>query len=161
MNILINTVGFISEIPGSDIAIRSPHNSTLYIGIFGGIIYFLLKTKLKYCGIFMIISSLILYSFEENPNIIFAPGIDTPCYIEDGKFYAPSKRKGWRKFISIQRNLGFSGELEKMELEDCLVERKKYENGLFIWSKNGKIIRKCQIAQRLHPYCPAFFEDLD
>jgi competence protein ComEC len=158
LNFLIEMVGYISNLPGSDITLRSPCNSSLYICIFGGILLCLLKTRLKYVGVFAIAFSVILYYFEESPDIIFPPNSNSVCYIENGEFYTTSVREGRNKILSIQRNLGFSGKPIKKELENNFIERRKYGQGLFIWTKNGKIIKRRQIAKRIHPYCPAYFE---
>ncbi|MDR0744764.1 MAG: ComEC family competence protein, partial [Holosporales bacterium] len=158
LNVLINTVGYVASLPGAVIAIRSPNNCTLYLCLFGGILLCLLKTKLKYVGVFAIICSVLSYFLETPPNIIIPPNSRAICYIEDNKFYTTSIREGRNKILSIQRNLGYSGKLEKKERNNEYI--KKYEQGLFVWTKNGKIIRKCQIAKRPHPYCPALYEDV-
>lgn len=159
LSLFIDILGWISEIPGSNLAVKSPENLTLYMIITGGIILCLLKTKLRHIGSMMMFIGLLFWVFESKPDIIIPPETDAICFIEDGKFYATSKQKGRNKILAIQRNLGFSGDIEKKDFkrDHIKFEKKIYKQGLFIWSKNKKVK---QIAQNQHPYCPAFYEDV-
>ena len=161
LNLLVNSVGFVSELPGSDIAVRSPHIFTLYICVFGGIILCLLKTNIKHFGNILIAASMLLYYFEKSPNIIIPPDAAIACFIENGKFYTTSLKSGRNKVLAIQRNLGFSGDLVKKDLDTDEIDIQKYEKGLFIFKEGGSLERICQIANRVHPYCPAYFESVE
>jgi hypothetical protein len=159
-NILISltdVMGFVANLPESTITIRSPTTETLYAIMIGGIILVLLKTKIRHIGSMMICYGLLSWIFEKSPDIIVPPDSDVVCFIEDGKFYTTSLQKSRPKVLSIQRNLGFDGKLCKKEIEHFPFERKKYPQGLFIWSKTNKVK---QIAKRNHPFCPANFEEL-
>ncbi len=103
----------------------------------------------------LLISGVLLWKFEEKPDVIIFPNSEVICFAENGNFYTTSIQKGRRNSLSIQRNLGFYGKLIKKTFEK---DFDKYENGLFIWLKKGYIK---EIAQRKHPYCPAYFKTLN
>ncbi len=161
ITVLVACISFVSSLPGSDISLKSPTQLTLSVMIIGGIILCLLKTKLKHIGSLAMFASLVLYYFDKTPNVVFPPEEPVVCFVEDGKFYTTSIQKGKNKIKSIQRNLGFQEDLVKKEFkgfED--VERKIYKQGLFLWTKDGKILDRKQISQKRHPYCPAYYENL-
>ena len=157
LNKLTLILGFISEIPGSNLTIKSPSLIALYIMVFGGIILCLLKSKLRLIGAGGILIGFLLWIFESKPDVIFPPATDSVCFIENGKFYTKSLQKGRKAMLSIQRNLGFDGKLEKKDFP-YEFEQKKYENGLFIWHKTNQFK---ELAKRAHPYCPAYFIDIN
>ncbi len=142
----------ISALPYSNIAIKSPSLTALYILILGGIILCLLRTKLRHFGWLGIIWGILFWAIEEKPDIIISPESDVVCFVENGNFYTTSIQKGKRNSLSIQRNLGFDGKLIKRNFEK---DFGKYENGLFVWSKKGYAK---EISQSHHPYCPAYFK---
>ncbi|MDR0942669.1 MAG: ComEC/Rec2 family competence protein [Holosporales bacterium] len=158
---LTHMMGLVADIPGSAITVRSPGALALYTIMAGGIILALLKTKIRHIGTSLICCGLLFWILEESPDIIVPPNSDVVCFIENGKFYATSLKKDRPRVLSVQRNLGFDGKLEKKEIA-CFpfagfqFEKGKYPRGLFVWSKTNKIK---QIAKRRHPFCPASFED--
>jgi competence protein ComEC len=160
LNNLTQCLGMIAALPGSNLVIKSPDILTLYTMVIGGIILCLLKSKIRHIGTGLIGLSSIMWIFESKPDIIFPPQIDAACYIEDGSCYATSLKRGRNSLLSIQRNLGYSGPLQKKELNIDGLEMKAYKNGLFIWIQNGHILKMKQIAERKHPYCPAHFEKI-
>ena len=160
IDLLIMAISYVSSMPGSDIALRSPNNLTLTLMVIGGILLCLLKTRLKHIGSFIVAFSLITYIFEKNPDIVVPPGSEVVCFVKDGVFYSTSLQKGRNKVNSIQKNLGFSGAISKKEFTDFKLDKRTYNQGLFFWTKNGKIVEKKQIAKRRHPYCPAYYESL-
>jgi competence protein ComEC len=153
---LIATVGYISELPGSIVVIKSPTIWALYLIVIGGVIWALLKTYLRNLGCIPLLVGVLLWIFEEPPDIIVPPRTDTVCFAEDGTFYSTSLQKGRRQVLSIQRNTGFDGKLIKKEISNFPLERRMYEDGLYIWSKSKRIMR---LAKRKHPYCPAYLVD--
>ena len=159
INILITCISYVASMPGSDIALKTPSTSTLFIMILGGVVLCLLKTRLRHIGSFAICISLILYLFEKTPDIIIPPKANVVCFVKDGVFYSTSTSKGRNKVKSIQRNLGFSGEIKKSVNVDFSIEQKIYDQGLFLWTKNEKILKKRQLANKRHPYCPTFYEN--
>jgi competence protein ComEC len=156
INLMIKIMSFVSDLPGSEIPLRSPTVLIMSTIILGGIILCLLRTKLRHVGTALIFVSLFLYVFvQKNPYIIMVPEEDNlVCVIEGDKLYANSKRKGRNKIDSIMRNLGIMGEINKLS-EDFKIPPYKYDKkyGLFIW-KNGDIK---QIAKRRHQFCPAYY----
>lgn len=160
LNVLIESVSFVSDLPGADIVVRSPHLLTLYICVFGGIILCLLKTNLKHLGSALITVSACIYFLEKSPNIIIPPDSKTACFVEDGKFFTTSLRSGRNKVLAIQRNLGFSGDIVKKQLNISGIEIKNYEKGLFVFQEGDSLQNRCCIAERVHPFCPAYFESL-
>ncbi|MDR1390964.1 MAG: ComEC/Rec2 family competence protein [Holosporales bacterium] len=154
LNQLTFLLGLISEIPGSNLTVKSPDILTLYMIVFGGIILCILKTSLRHVGSALMLIGTLIWIFEKKPDIIIPPESDIICFVKDGNFYTTSVRKGRKKALSIQRNLGFSGKLEKKEAH--FLEKKECPKGLFIWSKQNKVK---QIAEKIHPYCPTHFEN--
>jgi ComEC/Rec2-related protein len=158
LNALTQCLGIISELPGSNLVIKSPDILTLYIMVIGGILLCLLRSRARHLGTGLIGISSIMWILEKKPDIVFPPQVASACYVEDGTFYVTSLKKGRNKLLSIQRNLGFSGDLKKKALNFDGVEVREYKNGLFIWTQNGHILEKKQLAERKHPYCPAYLE---
>jgi competence protein ComEC len=162
INFLADCVGYISTIKGSNVIIRSPQTLTLYILIIGGIILCLLKTRLRHIGSLFVATSSVLWIFERGPNFIIPPNIDEACIIRDGKLLATSIRKGRNQFISIQRNLGLSGKIEKIEKCELPADCKIHERGLFLWiNEHGEITKACTTAKKRHPFCPTTFQRID
>ncbi|MDR0630444.1 MAG: ComEC/Rec2 family competence protein [Holosporales bacterium] len=157
IKILIECVSWVSTIPGSSLTIKSPQIETLYILIIGGIILCVLQTKLRSIGAGLIGIATLLWIFEKKPNLIIPPDTSEACLVKEGEFYVTSLQKARNKFLAIQRNLGLSGKLNKIDKRDIPIELKRYEQGLFCWIENGKITKTRQIAKRKHPYCPAVF----
>lgn len=155
LNKITEVLAIISALPYSNVTIKSPSLFSLYILILGGIILCLLRTKLRHFGWLGIISGILLWAIEEKPDIIISPKSYVICFVENGNFYTTSIQKGRRNTLSIQRNLGFDGKLIKKTFEK---DFDKYENGLFVWSQKGYTK---EIAQRKHPYCPAYFKTLN
>jgi competence protein ComEC len=161
LNSLTQCLGVISELPGSNLVIKSPDIFTLYIMVIGGIMLCLLRSGVRHFGAGLIGLSSIIWIFEKKPDIVIPPQVASACYVEDGVFYATSLKKGRNKFLGIQKNLGFSGDLKKKELKLDEVEIRDYKNGLFIWTQNGKILEVKQLAEKRHPYCPAYLERIE
>ncbi|MDR1234085.1 MAG: ComEC/Rec2 family competence protein [Holosporales bacterium] len=160
INFLIYFLGIIAEMPGSNITLKSPEIMTLYILMMGGIILCLLKTKFKHIGSVLIVMASIMWIIQEGPDIIMPPNLEVICHIDqDGNFYTTSVRKGRNQIISIQRNLGFSGKLKKKEFTS--IEVKSHPQGLYIWTGDNGVTKRKQMARRLHPYCPAYLEDVE
>jgi competence protein ComEC len=158
---LIDCVGWAATIKGSNLTIKSPQILTLYMLTFGGILLCLLKTKLRHVGSILIAIFPFVWIFEKGPNLIIPPNARSACTVEDGVVRVTSLRKGRNQFLSIQRNLGLSGRLEKID-EDCLpIDCRLHKQGLFLWIDDGKIVRASMIAKKSHPYCPATFQDID
>ncbi|MBR1479584.1 MAG: ComEC/Rec2 family competence protein [Alphaproteobacteria bacterium] len=147
-------LGIVSDIPGSNIIIKSPSLITLYIIIFGGVFLCLLKTKARWIGGSAIAIGLVAWVFAPKPYIICPPGGGVVCFVEDGRFYTTSLRKGRRAAEAVQRNLGFDGKLKKRpcpyELPLCEVNT---DSGLYVWSDTSRTL-----ADKTHPFCPARFE---
>ncbi len=156
LNKLHTILSYISEIPGSNIVVKSPEISDLYIIIIGGIVLCLLKTKVRLIGTIPIAVGILGWIFRPPPDIIFPPGVEIACFIENNNFYTTSLKKGRRVALSVQRNLGFSGKLSKKGCQDGKWKVSNYSNGLYIWTKSGKTQ---QLAKRKHPYCPAYWDD--
>ncbi|MBQ9335378.1 MAG: ComEC/Rec2 family competence protein [Alphaproteobacteria bacterium] len=156
LNKLYMILSYISDIPGSNIVVKSPEISALYMIIIGGIILCLLRTKIRLSGIFFIITGASCWIFQTSPDIVFPPKTPIACFVEDSNFYATSLRKGRNFAFAIQRNLGFSGKLNKKAYTNTRWEIAEYPNGLYVWSKSGKTK---QLASRKHPYCPAYWVD--
>ncbi|MDR0640401.1 MAG: ComEC/Rec2 family competence protein [Holosporales bacterium] len=162
LNFLIQALGVIASMPGSNIAIRSPEIMTLYILMIGGILLCLLKTQSRHIGSVFIIAASVLWIIGKGPDIILPPKLETACHIDqDGNFCATSVRKGRNQILSVQRNLGFSGPIKKKELANNDVIIKTYQQGLYLWTRDHQIIKRKQIAKRAHPYCPAYLDDVE
>jgi hypothetical protein len=100
-----------------------------------------------------------MWVFDKKPDIVFPPQTSSACYIEDDKFYTTSLQKGRTSIVSIQRNLGFSGKLQKKEQETiCGIKVQNYPNGLYVWTRDKKILAQKQLSKRIHPYCPAYLK---
>lgn len=156
LNCVVALLGKISEIPGSAITIKSPNIFTLYTIVIGGIITCLLQTKIRLIGLALASFGTLAWALTSKPDIVVVPGENVLCFVEGGKFYSTSLQKGRRKVASIQRNFGFDGRIEKRKPTRPFHDI--YEDGLFIWSKTGKIMK---IAKRKHPYCPAYFHSIN
>ena len=150
LNNMTFVLGKISEIPGSNLVIKSPEMLALYSIMIGGIVLCLLKSKARFLGFASIIFGVVLWIFQDKPYLIFPPDTESVCFIENEKFYTTSLQKGRKATLSIQRNLGFSGNLIKKKFNG---EIKNYSRGLYVW-KSGKIK---ELAERKHPYCPAYW----
>ena len=154
LNKLYAILSWISEIPGSNLLIKSPPIAALYAIIIGGIILCLLKGKMRFCGIVPVFCGLFFWIFRDRPDIVFIPNSDVVCFIENSKFVTSSLRKARRSSFAIQRNLGFSGKLTKKEFYSEKWRPGIYERGLYIWLRTGETK---QLAERKHPYCPAYW----
>lgn len=141
---------YIANIPGSNLTVKSPDLLVLYVIVLGGILLCLLRTRARLFGFVPIAIGGVLWFFQKPPVVVFPPGIESVCFIEDDQFFVDSIQKGRRAFLSIQRNLGFSGKLMKRKFGH---EIRMYPFGMYIW-KSGKSM---QLADRKHPYCPAYF----
>lgn len=155
LNTLSASLGYISKIPGSIITIKSPDIFTLYVIVFGGILFCLLKSKIRLIGTCLICIGSVIWMIEDVPDIIAVPGSKSICFVQSGKFYATSLRKNRRQIDSIQKTLGFDGKIKKKDIDDLPFDNIEYMQGLFYFSK--KNIFK-QIAERKHPYCPAYYK---
>ena len=145
-------LSFISSLPYSNIIIKSPETFALYLIVFGGIIVCLFKTKLRSYGTIPIFIGTYFWIVQKSPNIIYPPNKEIICFVEYGKLYTTSLKKGRNVAYSIQRNLGLTGKIEKYLQNDFQIT--KYKNGLYIWSDEN--VTK-YISKSKHPYCPAFF----
>ena len=165
IELMIHFIEIVSKLPHTEIPFRSPDNMILYVFIMGGIIFLIMKTKLRLLGIFPMIYSVFHYIFiQKNPDIIFVPdekGIILEIDTKNNKIYTNSKQKARNKIRAIQNNLGLDGEIIlRKDLDD---KYKKYaqivenEGGLFIWNDNEKsVIKKMDV--RKHPYCPSHYK---
>lgn len=106
----------------------------------------------------MIFLSLLVYAFEQSPNVLSPPQSETICFVENGAFFATSLQKSKNQVKSIQQHLGMSGKIIKKQFNSFNIL--KSAQGTFLWTKNGKILAKKQIAIRKHPYCPAYYKSL-
>lgn len=154
LNKLYAILSWISELPGSNLVIKSPQMPALYAIIVGGIILCLLKGKMRFCGIVPILCGLFFWVFRDCPDIIFIPEKDVVCFVENSNFFTTSLRKGRRLSLAVQRNLGFSGKLTKKEFYSTRWKTEIYPRGLYIWLRTGETK---QLAERQHPYCPAYW----
>ena len=163
ISLLIYLLSKVSNLPYSDVSIRSPNISTLYIVMFGGILLCLLQNKLKHIGSVLITFGILLWIYEPRPILVkFA---DTICFVKDNKFYANSKRR--RAIYSIQRNLGFSGEIIKFNqidnINNKLFSSKLFNNKLFNSKKPIYIFSNNKVYsfyKSKHPYCPGFYRHI-
>lgn len=153
VNELVTFLTFCSNLPYSDITIKSPHVNTVYIIIMGGIILCLCKTKLRHVGTCLSAIGFVIWNFEQNPVCIILPEQQIICFVQDEKFYTTAKGKGRNLVSSIQRNLGFSGRAKRFQLDWTSIpqEFKRHPQGCFIW-KNGTVKT---LTVPLHPYAPA------
>jgi competence protein ComEC len=153
INIMIKAAQFVSILPGSEIALKTPTTAILSMIIIGGILQCLLITKLRHSGTILIAISLYMYTFvQENPHIIMVPGEDKiVCVIEGNTLYSNSKRQGRNKINAIIKNLGLYGPIHKLD-PNFRIPNIKYtkDRGLFIW-RNGDMK---QLSRKLHPVCP-------
>jgi len=154
LNKLCAILSWIAEIPGSNLLIKSPQMPALYAIIAGGIILCILKSNLRFYGIIPIFWGFLFWFCRERPDIVFIPNKDVVCFIENSNFFTSSLRKARRSSVAIQRNLGFSGKLTKKEFYSKKWKTGIYPRGLYIWSKLGQTK---QLAERRHPYCPAYW----
>ena len=149
INVLIKCLTYISNLPLTNITIKSPHISTLYCIIIGGILLCILVTKIRHIGTLLIIYGLITWVFEKNPTTIILPSYNIICFVKDNKFYSNFKYKARNLVHAIQRNYGFNNTI-KIKYN---INNMKYNNNTFVWD-NGKI----QTARKnLHPYCPTMY----
>ncbi|MDR3224153.1 MAG: ComEC/Rec2 family competence protein [Holosporales bacterium] len=151
--VLTNLLGLVAEIPGSVVTVKSPSIPVLYTLTIGGIISTILATKLRNIGVALCFLGFILWIFETSPNIIVPPKSDVICFVENGKLYSTSLQKSRPQIMSIQRNLGFDGKLEKKKFNGY-IPTCKHKTGIYIWTKLN-IVKT--LAERKHPYCPATF----
>ncbi len=160
INLLINSISCIAELPGSNIALHTPTTCILSGTIIGGLILCLLKTKLKYIGCVPILISLFSYIFiQKKPEMIFVPGEDNIfCYVKDGKLFSNSKQKGRTKINAIVKNLGLEDSIHSLD-KDFKIPQMPYNKnrGIFIW-KDGK---KKQLSIKKHPVCPVYYTDIN
>ena len=149
INILVNCLTYMSNLPLTNITIKSPHVSTLYIIIIGGILLCCLITRLRYIGIFLIIYGTITWILEKNPTTIILPKYNIVCFIKNNEFYSNFKYKAKNLVHAIQRNYGFD---KTTKIKYC-INNKKYKYNTFIWD-NGK---KKTTYNSIHPYCPTIY----
>ncbi|MDR2458503.1 MAG: ComEC/Rec2 family competence protein [Holosporales bacterium] len=154
--VLTYFLGWISELPGSVITIKSPSLTSLYIIIGGGIILTLLKTRCRYAGAGISLIGTIMWICEDQPDVVIPPNSGVVCFTMDGKFYTTSLQKSRLQVSSIQKSLGFSGKLNKKEYDGELGA--EHSRGLYVWTRSGKIK---QLAIQKHPYCPAHYTSVD
>lgn len=152
INILINCLTYISNLPLTNIIIKSPHVSTMYFIIIGGIILCIFITKLRHIGTLLIIYGLITWILEKNPTTIILPNYNIVCFVKDNKFYSNVKCKAKNLVHSIQRSYGFD-ETIKTKYH---INNKEYKYNTFILS-NGK--KKTTHSSR-HPYCPTIYVNI-
>ena len=151
INILVKCLTCISDLPLTNITIRSPHISTLYCIIIGGIIFCLFVTKIRYIGTLLIIYGLITWILEKNATKIVLPEYDIVCIVHNNKFYSNFKQKARNLVRAIQRNYGFNNTI-KLKYK---INNNKYKENTFIFD-NGKIQTT---SSGLHPYCPVYYID--
>ena len=152
INKLVSVLTFCSNLPYSDITIKSPHINTLYVITIGGIILCLCKTELRHSGSFLSIVGFLMWIFEKNPICIIFPEQKVICCVHNGKFLTATKSKGRTIIKTIQRNLGFSGDIEHFQINWASIPQKikKYSQGCFIWA-NGTTRT---LTTPSHPYAP-------
>ncbi len=157
LNGLIHILEWISDLPGSNITVKSPDIWSLYAIVLGGIFICLLRTRMRFIGAIPISLGTVSWVQKSPPEFIVVPGTDVVCFIEDGKFYTTSVRKARSKIKSIQRNLGFDGELVKRQLDQLPFKIKIHDHGLFYYDST---LKSREIAVRRHPYCPAYLKNI-
>lgn len=158
INLMINLSAYIADLPGSNIVLKSPTVSMLYLTIVGGILLCLLKTGLKHLGTIMIAISFFHYSFvQKRPEIIILPGENNIfCMIKNENIFSNSKQKARNKIKSIAQNFGLSDDkiykIDENDFPPSLVKNAD-KQGLFIW-KDGTVKT---LTTRRHPVCPISF----
>jgi hypothetical protein len=160
INILIRAAQFVSSLPGSEIALKTPTPLILFMIMVGGILLCLLTTKIRYVGLIPISISMFMYFFwHQNPYIIFVPGENNVvCVIEKDILYSNSKQQGRNKINAIMKNLGLVGPIQSLDPNFKIPQIKhNTDRGMFIW-KNGDVK---QLSKRQHPVCPVSFENLE
>jgi competence protein ComEC len=156
LTILTYVLGWISELPGAAITIKSPSLTSLYITMIGGIILTLLRTRCRYAGVGLSLVGVVMWIFEDQPDVVIPPNSGVVCFVRDGKFYTTSLQKSRLQVSSIQKSLGFSGKPNKGEYDGMLGT--EHDLGLYVWTKAGKTK---QLAIQRHPYCPAHYAPVD
>lgn len=159
INILVRAAQFVSSLPGSEIALKTPTPLILSMMIIGGILLCLLKTKIRYVGLVPITISMFMYFFwQQNPHIIFVPGENNVvCVIEGDILYSNSKQQGRNKINAIMKNLGLVGPIRDLDPNFKIPHiEHNIDRGMFIW-KNKDVK---QLSKRQHPVCPISFENL-
>ncbi len=146
IHLLINCLTYISNLPLTNITIKSPHINTLYCIIIGGILLCLLITKLRHIGTLLIIIGINKWIIEKNPTTVILPKYNVVCYVKDGNFYSNVKYKAKNLVHAIQRNYGFDNTLKVK----YYLNNKQYKDNTFIWT-DGK---QMTTSNTSHPYCP-------
>ncbi|MBQ9440956.1 MAG: ComEC/Rec2 family competence protein [Alphaproteobacteria bacterium] len=146
ISLLVKCLTYISNLPLTNITIKSPHMNTLYCIIIGGIILCLLVSKLRHVGTLLIIYGLTKWILEKNPTVIILPEYKIVCFVKDNTFYSNFKYKARNLVHAIQRNYGFS-EIIKTNHK---LNNIKYNYNIFV-SDNNRIYTT---TKSIHPYCP-------
>jgi competence protein ComEC len=158
INLLIKFVSIVSDLPGSDLTLKTPTMPIMYMVILGSLLLCLLQTKIRHLGSVLILTAIFLYIFHQKvPHIILVPGTDNIiCVIENDKFFANTRRKGRNRINDIMRTFGFNDKINLLG-SDFKINAPQYDKrrGLFIF--NSGEMR--QLSIRKHPVCPASFVD--
>ena len=149
INILIKCLIYISNLPLTNITIKSPHIDTLYCIIIGGILLCLLISKFKYIGLLLIIYGATKWIFDKTPMAIILPKYKIVCFIKDNEFYSNCKYKARNLVHSIQRNYGF----DKTIKTNYIFNNMNYKQNTFILDNNKMLTS----SKSSHPYCPIHY----
>ncbi len=151
---MVSILTICSNLPYTDIPIKSPQMMTLYTIVFGGIVTSLCKSKLRYIGISTLCISIITWIFEKNPVAVIFPNQKIVCYIKDGRFYTNSKRKGRKIAETLCRNFGYSNKIEYVEIDYSKLSLSLKDNcPSFIWA-DGTVKT---LFHPMHPYAPILY----
>ncbi|MBR1944590.1 MAG: ComEC/Rec2 family competence protein [Alphaproteobacteria bacterium] len=153
INTLVNCLTFVSNLPLTNITIRSPHVSTLYCIITGGIVLCLFVTKVRHIGTLLMIYGIITWILGKNPIAVILPEHNIVCLAHNNKFYSNFKYKARNLVHAIQRNYGFDKTIKikyKLDNNEYKVNTFIFENGQIKTTNKG-----------LHPYCPVHYVNVN
>lgn len=142
---LIIAIKYIANFPLSDLAVKSPHISTLYLIIIGGLVFCLCLTKIRFIGLISVFIGIVLWICEPTPVEIFLPEQKILCCIKNGTLYIDSKYNNRKSAIAIQNNLGISNRAKQTLQAPTFTG--------FLMS-NRKVY---SVESSKHPYCPVYF----
>jgi competence protein ComEC len=169
IDVLIYTAKFVSSLPGSEIPLRTPHVSFLWFTLLGGIILCFFQSKIRYVSIIPIAIAIIDYALiNRSPNIILIPKEDLVFVAKDNTIYTNSTKRGKSKARTIQKILGFNGDILGLPSKEENIIKKISLNNInkecnyFIWT-NGEKIKKIKKMNNFkgHPFCPVFYSKSD